>query len=222
MNALANVEELERALLARAQTLAEEYLERARRSRDRILDEENERLSLREDREVLAAKALAERTYRRQVQQAELTRQEEFDRLRWTLIRGVMDILAERLARIAHDEEHYLPILSQFLAHAAHAIERKDLVCEINATDLHRLHARWDSFSRVAVPDHHIILHHEPRHCSGGLLLRTTDDRIRVDNTFEGRLARMEEQLERVIRKRLFATAGSATGVAHFGALFNG
>ncbi|CAK0741096.1 V-type ATP synthase subunit E [Gammaproteobacteria bacterium] len=220
MTAIANVEELERALLARAQTLAEEYLERARRSRDRILDEENERLRLREEREVLAAKALAERTYRRQVQQAELARQEEFERLRWTLIRGVMDILLEQLAHIAYDEERYLPILAQFLRHAVHAIESQDLVCEINTTDLHRLRTRWDSFVRETVPDCQITLHQEPRNCIGGLLLRTADDRIRVDNTFEGRLARMEEQLERVIRDRLFATAGSATGVAHFGALF--
>jgi len=214
MSSLANVEELERALLARAQALAEEYLERARRSRDRILDEENERLRLREEREVLVAKALAERTYRRQVQRAELTRQEEFEHLRWTLIRNVMNALPEQLAHIARDEERYLPILAQFLAHAAHAIKHEDLVCEINATDLHRLHARWDTFARTAVPDCHITLHHEPRHCSGGLLLRTTDDRIRVDNTFEGRLARMEEQLERVIQDCLFATAGSTAGVA--------
>jgi V/A-type H+-transporting ATPase subunit E len=209
-------EALERALLARAQTLAAEYLERARRSRDRIINEENERLRLREDREVLAAKALAERTYRRQVQQAELSCQEELDQLRWTLIRSVIDALPERLERIAHDEERYLPLLAQFLAQAARAIEREDLVCELNATDLRRLHSRWDTFARAAVPDRHITLNHEPRQCSGGLLLRTADDRIRVDNTFEGRLARLEETLERVIQERLFATA------AHFGALFNG
>ncbi|CAK0757594.1 V-type ATP synthase subunit E [Gammaproteobacteria bacterium] len=204
MNTLTNVEELERALLARAQALAGEYLERARRSRDRVLNEENERLRLREEREAMMAKALGERVYRRQVQQAELLRHEELDRLRWILIRGVMDVLPERLARLANDEDRYLQILGRFLADAARAIERDDLVCELNVTDLQRLRTRWDAFALAAVPERHITLHLQPRFCNGGLLLRTADDRIRVDNTFEGRLARMEERLERVIREQLF------------------
>ncbi len=49
------VEELEAAILARADRLATEYRERAQRSRDRILREAADQLHLREEREVLLA-----------------------------------------------------------------------------------------------------------------------------------------------------------------------
>ncbi len=214
MTAPVNVTELENALLSRAQTLAEEYLERARRSRDRTINEANEHLRLREDREMLVAKAIADRAYRRRVQQAELSRQEELDRLRWTLIRNVVEALNAELAKVAQDEERYLPILSAMLTQSAQSIESAELVCEVNATDWQLLAPRWPTFSQEAVPDRPITLGAEPRSCSGGLLLRTVDDRIRVDNTFEGRLDRLEEQIARVVMERLFATA------AHRGGLF--
>ena len=82
MNADTGVETLETALLERAQHLADEALASARQSRDRIIREENERLRLREEREVLMAKAIAERDFRRNVQANELNVEEELDRLR--------------------------------------------------------------------------------------------------------------------------------------------
>lgn len=217
MNGSLDVEQLEAALLARARTLADEYMERAHRSRDRIVAEENERLRLREEREVLAAKALGERAFRRRVQQAELDLQRELDRLRWELIRGVLGELPGRLAAVAADERRYLPLLRQWLARAAEAIEGgQDLVCELNAADHTRLAEHWDVFVREAVPGRRVALDPSPRSCGGGVLVRTADDRIRVDNTFEGRFGRLEEQLVREVVKRLFATP------VPMGALFNG
>jgi len=49
------VAELERAILERAQKLAEEYHNRAQRSRDVILRTASEKLRIREEREVLIA-----------------------------------------------------------------------------------------------------------------------------------------------------------------------
>ena len=54
------VKELETAILKRAHRLASEYRGRAEHSRDNILRDAHERLRLREDREVLLAKAQAE------------------------------------------------------------------------------------------------------------------------------------------------------------------
>ncbi len=222
MNTPANVEELERALLRRAEALAAEYKERAERSHDRILAEENDRLRLREEREMLSAKAVADRTYRRLVQQAELSCQEALESLRWTVIRNTMDALPAELIRVTQDEGSYLALLAEFLASAARSIGQDDLVCEVNAVDLERLQTRWESFAKAAVPRQRITLHPTARPCSGGLMLRTRDDRIRVDNTFEGRLARLEERLERIVQERLFAAADPASGMAHFGAAFHG
>ena len=55
------VEELEAAILARAHRLASEYREGAEQSRDNILRNASQQLHLREEREVLLAKAQAER-----------------------------------------------------------------------------------------------------------------------------------------------------------------
>ncbi len=218
MNTPGDVAALERALLARAEALAAEYVERARRSRDRILAEKNEHLRLREERAMLAAKAVADRTYRRLVQQAELAFQEELDRLRWQILRDTLDALSERLVQVTQDkgiqDEGYFVLLERFLASAARSIGQDDLVCEVNATDLPPLQEIWKDFARSAAPNQRITLHEVPRTCTGGLLLRTADDRVRVDNTFEGRLARLEEAMERIIQERLFP--------AHLGASCNG
>ena len=81
------VQELERAILARAERLASEFRDRAQRSRDSILREAAERLRLREQREEAIAKALGERTFRQQVQASELKIQSQVDRMRWNLVR---------------------------------------------------------------------------------------------------------------------------------------
>ena len=51
------VESLEKALYERARRLGEEYLARGRQTRERMIEEENERMRLREERETLAAGA---------------------------------------------------------------------------------------------------------------------------------------------------------------------
>ena len=83
------VEELERALLARAERLASAYREMTQRSRDTTLREAAERLRLREQREEAIARALGERAFRQQVQASELKMQSQLDRLRWNLVQDV-------------------------------------------------------------------------------------------------------------------------------------
>jgi V/A-type H+-transporting ATPase subunit E len=210
------VENLESALLERAKSLADEYLARAKRSRSRILEEENERLRLREERETLAAKAMAERTYRRRVQASELHLQEDLDRLRWQLVQAVLDDLNDRLARVAADEQRYPSLLEALLASAAQSIADPELVAEVNAHDLERLGEGWEQLARRAVPDKRIVLAEEPIRCTGGVRVRDEGNHMRVDNTFEGRLERLVELVHQAIVDRLFAQA------THMGALFHG
>lgn len=199
--------DLEGALLQRARTLADEYLAHARRTRDQVIADANERLRLREEREILAAKALAERTYRQRVQANEIRQQEELDRTRWTLVRQVMDALPARLDRIAEDEKRYLPLLARYLAHGAQVIERDALVAELNGRDHARLAKRWDAFCREAGVQKSIVFATEPLAASkGGVRVRSADGKIGVDNTFEGRLERMQDDLHRVVTERLFAS----------------
>lgn len=216
MSAPPPVGDLETALLVRAQNLAEEYLKAGHTARDRIVEETNSRLRLREEREILAAKARAERLYRQRVQAAEIGLQAELDRLRWMLVQSAVAGLKDRLAAIAGDEARYLPLLRQYLAGGIAAIESDDLSASFNNTDRERLAAGWNDLCRKLAPGKRIALAGEPLDCVGGVLVRNAEGTVRVDNTFEGRIERMQEELYRTVTERLFASA------AAMGALFGG
>jgi V/A-type H+-transporting ATPase subunit E len=202
------VEELESAILSRAERLAAEYRERAERSRERILREAAEQLRLREDREVLVAKAMAERNYRRKVQANELKLRAHMDHLRWNLVRGVEQRLEERVRAFARNRELYDRTLGGYLAQAGRLIEQDELVAELNAADHRRLREGWDAFAKAAVADKRIRLAEEPIDTLGGVRVSSPDGRIRLDNTFEGRRDRLRPRLHQIIVERLFpATA---------------
>lgn len=196
---------LEEALMERAQKLADEYIARAEQTRAHMIKEANERLHIREQREVLAAQADAERLYRRKVQANELKLQGRLDRMRWSLIQSVFRGLPEQLDNITRDESRYLPLLSELLRNAADSIESDKLVAELNAKDRERLQDEWESFASKAAPGKEIKLSSEHCGCRGGVRVHSEDNRIRVDNTFEGRIERLTELLQQSITERLFA-----------------
>lgn len=205
------VQELEQAILARAERLATEYRERAQRSRDGILREAAERLRLREQREESIAKALGERTFRQQVQANELKMQSHLDRMRWNLVTDVLQQLHGRFELFKQDEDAYLEALARYLAEAAAEIESTELIARLNAQDYQRLEPKWPEIARKAAPDKTIVLDPEPAQTLGGVLVHSKDGRIRVDNTFEGRLARLQSQIQQVILERLLPS-GFDTG----------
>jgi V/A-type H+-transporting ATPase subunit E len=199
------VTELESAILQRANRLAVEFRQRAERSRDNILREASDRLRLHEEREVLLAKAMAERAYRRQVQANELRLRAQMDQVRWNLAKEVQERLLDRAAAFTKDADPYLPALARLLATAAAEFPADaELVAEVNAEDRQRLAPRWAEFVQEAAPDRSIALAAEPVHCTGGVIVRTPDNRIRVDNTFEGRMQRLEIRIYQTIVERLF------------------
>ncbi|MCR4347114.1 MAG: V-type ATP synthase subunit E family protein [Sulfuricaulis sp.] len=206
MNKQAQINELEAALIARAKALADEHLANAGRARDQVLADANERQHLREEREILAAKATAERTFRQRQQAAEIKQQEEIDRLRWNLVQNVMSRLTAELERLGNDEKNYLPLLRKLLAQSAGVFEEKDLVAELNARDHARLSGDWESFCRDAGVKQRITLAPDPVVSLGGVRVRNASDTIRVDNSFEGRQERLQEALHQVVMERLFAS----------------
>jgi V/A-type H+-transporting ATPase subunit E len=211
MNDVAKVDDLKAALLTRAKSLADEYLERARRGREHILEEANERLRLNEERETLNAKALADRVYRRRVQSSELRLQADLDQLRWSLVESVMTGVRERLIQLVEDNKTYLPMLQGFLAQAAQAIERDKLTAQVNARDLKRLRARWDEFAKQVAPTKEITLN-KGGDWIGGIVVQSQDTTISVDNTFEGRITRLQDELNNLVSERLFASASQLGG----------
>jgi len=202
------VNELETAILARANRLASEYRERAEHSRNNILRNASERLHLREEREVLVAKARAERAYRRMVQADELKLHKEMDHLRWNLVESVTERLAERMRLFTqHEREQYQALLQALLVTGAQAIERNSLVAEVSRQDLEWLQPIWNDFAKAASPGKAIQLAADPIDTLGGILIHSDDNRIRVDNTFEGRIDRLESRLHQIIIERLLPEA---------------
>ncbi len=197
------VEELERAILARAQRLANEYRERANRSRDNILREAAEKLRLREQREEAIAKALGERTFRQKVQASEQKMQSHLDRVRWNLVKDVEERLTERMQAFMDDEITYLAHLQGLILQSARVIERDDLIVEANARDLKRLTDHWPQISEAASAGKQLTLAADPIDILGGLIVHSTDNRIRVDNSFEGRLERLRPRIQHTIIERL-------------------
>lgn len=205
------VQELEQAILARAERLAAEYRERANRSRDSILREASERLRLREAREEAIAKALAERTFRQRVQASELKMQSHLDLMRWNLVQDVEQRLGERMRAFMQDEQTYSNWLAALILGAATQIERDQLLVSANARDHQRLFARWDSIAGQLPKGRKATLSETRIETLGGVLVTSADGSIRVDNTFEGRLERLRPRVQQVILERLLPS-GFDTG----------
>lgn len=210
------IKELESALRARAEALAAEYRARGEAERERIIRDMQEKLRRREQREVQAAKALADRTYQQRVQAGELKMQAAMDRLRWTLVEGVIEAAKTRLRELAADEAAYLPHLGALFAAAVGAIPGRALVVRVNRQDQQRLARDWAGWCRQWAPGRELRLDDEPLDCLGGVLVEDEDRRVRVDNTFEGRIERLGDTLQQLILERLFVS------VPEMGAFANG
>jgi len=206
---------LEEALLERAERLANEYISRAENEKIKIIEEENERLHLREEREVLTAKAKAERLYRRKTQAEEINLKEKMDQLRWQLVQSVKYDMLDRLQNIAADEQRYLPFLSTLASRCADAIHCDELEIQLNERDHSRLKDNWQTFIEKAAPKKIVHLKSEPCHCTGGLIMRSNDNRIRIDATFEGRIERFEDDIHQIILERLFSQTTDIGGLVH-------
>lgn len=195
---------LEAAIMARADELAKEFQDKAVRQRDTVLRDAAERLHMAEEREVLVAKAEAERHFRRVTQASELKMQSRLDQLRWELVQTVQARLSERMQALRDDRPAYRAWLVQMVRDAAALLPDGDLHAEATGDDLSWLADDWTALVAEAAPDRSISLAEQATWGSGGIRLRTADNRAQIDNRFEGRVARYEARIQRVILQQLF------------------
>ncbi len=212
----AQVQELEAALLSRARSLADEHVRSAKAARERIVAQYNDKLRLREEKEVLAAKQMAEKQYKRKVQAAEIRMQSELDRLRWNLVQAVMEQVKQRFVAMTHDETEYLAWLKTHLAQAGAGLPSGNLVVCLNATDQKRLEPRWQALCSAALPGRQVTMAGDTCAAAGGFIIETENRRMRLDETLDGRMERLQAELHRAIMEHLFAS------VPDMGALFRG
>jgi V/A-type H+-transporting ATPase subunit E len=153
MEADAQVLQLEQALIRQAESLAREQRERADSGKARILNEASEKIRLAEEREVMSAKAEAEKIVRRHTQAAETRLAAELDRLRWALTESTL--AGVKLAfqeLVANDDARYPVVLEQWLAAAVRALPDGDLVAEVRGSDQPRLAPVWAGMVARAAP----------------------------------------------------------------------
>ena len=202
------VEALEKAILKRAEEMAAESRQRGEAGRRNILRESSERLHLREEKETLLAKSLADRAYLRKVQADELKLRGKLDHMRWNLVQMVIQRLAEQMSELRRDDSRYLPLLQVFLKQAAEQIASDELEVSLNPEDRQRLQPTWDEFSTGLVAGKQFILAEQPIKSIGGLRVQTPDHKIRIDHTFEGRLERLQAKIQLAMVERLLPPIG--------------
>lgn len=200
------IQALENAIMVRAKELAQEFRDKAAHQCDTVLRDAAERLHLAEEREVLAAKAEAERHFRRVTQASELKLQARLDRLRWELVKTVEGRLRQRMEALRKDRSAYRDWLVEMIREAADALPAGELGAEMDADDLDWVAAEWDQLVERAAPGRTIRLAERPCPGDGGIRVHGTDERAQLDNRFEGRLARYRQAIQRTILQRLFPT----------------
>ncbi len=199
------LEALEQALLQRANDLASEYQQRAQRSRDHLIEDENERLQLREEREIMAAKIAAERIYRAQVQSHQLQVQKKLDQLRWQLIKNVIEEVKNELNQLVEQEERYQRHVFDFIQYSLPFINDKGVIIEFNTHDYQRFAPQWPHWLQQFKTDKSLTLSEQCHPFSGGVLVYNLDRDMRIDQTFEGRLERLAETVYQWVAEQFFS-----------------
>lgn len=209
------VSQLEQALMRQAESLAREHLKNADSARTRIRAEFEERIKLKEAREVLAAKAEAERKVRRRTQAAETRLAADLDRLRWALTESALTQMRERLRELIKDGPRYEAVLADLLRAALEQLPAGDLVAEVNAADFTRLSGKWPQLTKGLAPGRNVGLAVLDKPSEGGMRVRLADNRAQINQTFEARQERLADELARVAMERLFASAPDLGTLVH-------
>jgi len=208
-----NLEQLETAIRQRAENMAKTHLQSAQQKAEQILADSAKGLQQREEREREIAQSAANQEYRRRVQASEIKMQAELDQLRWSLVQSVLADLQAHLKELRQQKETYMPLLKQYLQNAAQLFDETELVVEVNAEDKVLLEPLWVDILKEIVPDKTCQLLASSKQFTGGLLLRNQADRIRIDNTFEGLIGRLQTELYEIITTQLFASVTSIRNI---------
>ncbi len=198
------LEQLETAIRNQAKNLADSNLQAAEQQSIKILADANKQLAKKEEREIEKAQVAAEQEYRRKVQAGEIAMQAELDQLRWSLVQSVMANMQQHLQNLTSDS--YINLLKQYLTHTATLFEDEKLIIEVNAEDYQLLAPQWETIVNECVPDKKCILSMETKKITGGLIIHNAVNRIRIDNSFEGLISRLENEIYQVITAQLFAS----------------
>lgn len=207
------VKDLQKAIIQRARDLAEEHVNQGELIRNRIMHDVHDKVQIMEKKELLSAQENADREFHRLVQANELRMQAELDRNRWGLVQSIMETVRLKVASLNQDKPVYRRILLDLLGCGLAELRQNSVVAHLNADDHQQFASEWDEFT--AALDTQVALADEHCECSGGVRVYSSDGDMMVDNTFEGIIARRQDELMRVVFERLFSQVPAIGGSNH-------
>ncbi|AJC71542.1 MAG: V-type ATP synthase subunit E [Thermococcus sp.] len=167
-----------------AEKLKEEARKRAQAQAEWILRKAKTRAAIEKQRIIANAKL--------EVRKKKLAVQEE-------LIGEVLSAMKEKLAALPEDE--YFEVLVGLAKEAVGELGIEKIIVRSNEKTLRLIESRINEFSERVGAD---VSAGEPIECIGGVLVESPDGTIKVDNTFDGRIERLESELRAAIAKALF------------------
>lgn len=201
------VGQLEQALRQQAESLVREQLQNAEASCARLRAESEARLQLRQEREILAARAEAGQIERRRLQAAEIHLAAELDRLRWALVEAVLAGVRQALRQTTQDPQRYREILLAMLHAAAARLPAGALVVAAEPVGQALLAAGWEQTLASVAPGRRARLEVSAAPGLGGIRVCLADGSACLDQTFAARQERLADEMFAVILQRLFANA---------------
>ena len=202
---LTDAREEAKTIVKNAQTYAETSIEKQRLSARQAADKEANSLLKKAQNE---ANIIGEKIYTDVKRQAGWTVLSEKNRL----ITNVLNEVKNRLLNIQENSDAYITVLERLIVNAGAVLGGGELELLLNENDS-KLSFRLDRLgkeisdktgmnTRLSVSDQRIT--------AVGIIVKTADNRIFVDNTFKAILSRREKELRLKTARILFSTADAS------------
>ena len=183
-------------ILAAAKEKARQIVEQAEQERQRILEDANSSISREENEIIRNAQTEAEGIKRREISevrhQAKLLEQSEKDKI----LSSVLDGVKARLRESTSDQNAYFAYLIRLAVDGIRQLGMDNVNIHLTSEDLKRIDSTQfvHEISKLTSP---IMLKiaKEPIEASGGLIVASKDDKIRIVNTFDQRFEALEPRM---------------------------
>ncbi|ACS32645.1 V-type ATP synthase subunit E [Thermococcus gammatolerans] len=174
-------------------------LSEAQREAEKLKEEARKRAQSQAEWILRKAKTQAEIEKQRIIANAKLEVRRKKLAVQEELIGEVLSAMREKLAALPDDE--YFEALVSLTKEAIEELGTKKIVLRSNERTLKLIDSRMEEFSeKVGVE----VSLGEPIECIGGVLVESPDGTVRVDNTFDARIERLESELRATVAKALF------------------
>lgn len=174
-------------------------LNEAREEAEKIKEEARKRAEDQAEWILRKARTQAEIEKQRLVANAKLEVRKKRLVVQEELVKEVLSALRERLSSLPDDE--YFETLGRLAREGVEELGLKEVVVTSNERTINLLSERLEEFKeKVGVE----VVLGEPIETIGGLVVSDPEGKVRVDNTFEARMERMENELRAEIARALF------------------